>query len=279
MVNKIIIADSLSLSPENGYSVQEIASIGYSTKYSISDILSKHGVKIGNALFRNKAFSVNLLVSGNSSDQLISRRKLLFQYLSVKNYSPDDKIKFEFQLSNNLNLLIYGVIKDVADNINSDLINATEINFVIETEYPFFVTKKQYQVTIPVSEGGGCAIPMAIPLDMSIGAIVGAFVSSGGNVFSHPVIKLIGPLTNPVITDTTNGRTLSLQATIASDDYYLIDTYERTVLDKNNSNRLDKMSGEFLVINPGENFFKLLTDSGFDTGFVEVIYPYSYVSL
>lgn len=45
----------------------------------------------------------------------------------------------------------------------------------------------------------------------------------GGNWFSFPIIRLIGPITNPVITNTTTGRSISVTGTIAAGTSYYYD--------------------------------------------------------
>jgi len=282
MVTKTIINSaigSLELTPENGYNVQTISNIGYGTKYSISDILSKHGVKLGNALFKNKVFSIGLMIVGTSVVDLIEKRALLYKYLTVDNYSNDDKIQFEFVMANGQSLLLSGILKDLTDDLTTDQINASPINFVIETEYPFLVSKQQYQIRIPIATGGGGAVPMTIPLDMSAGAANYTPISNGGNVFAYPTMRFTGLLTNPVILDVLKSKSLAIAATISGGAYYDIDTYQRTVLDNVGNNKLDKLTGEFLVINPGENRFKLSTDNAGDTGYVDVTYAYHYVSI
>ena len=282
MVTKTIINSaigSLELTPENGYNVQTISNIGYGTKYSISDILSKHGVKLGNALFKNKVFSIGIVIVGTSVVDLIEKRALLYKYLTVDNYSNDDKIQFEFVMANGQSLLLSGILKDLTDDLTTDQINASPINFVIETEYPFLVSKQQYQIRIPIATGGGGAVPMTIPLDMSAGAANYTPISNGGNVFAYSTMRFTGLLTNPVILDVLKSKSLALAATISGGAYYDIDTYQRTVLDNVGNNKLDKLTGEFLVINPGENRFKLSTDNAGDTGYVDVTYAYHYVSI
>ena len=282
MVTKTIINSalgSLELTPENGYNVQTISNIGYGTKYSISDILSKHGVKLGNALFKNKVFSIGIVIVGTSVVDLIEKRALLYKYLTVDNYSNDDKIQFEFVMANGQSLLLSGILKDLTDDLTTDQINASPINFVIETEYPFLVSKQQYQIRIPIATGGGGAVPMTIPLDMSAGAANYTPISNGGNVFAYSTMRFTGLLTNPVIMDVLKSKSLALAATISGGAYYDIDTYQRTVLDNVGNNKLDKLTGEFLVINPGENRFKLSTDNAGDTGYVDVTYAYHYVSI
>ncbi len=279
MVNKIIINSVFELSIANGYFLKAVKNIGYSTKYSISDILSKHGVKIGNSLFKNKAFSIDLTILGASPEDLLAKRAALYKYLTVDNYQENDKITFEFVLANNQSLILSGVLKDLSDDIDSEILVASPVNFVIETEYPFLTSKQQYLVSIPITKGGGGGVPMSIPFNMSIGTQFYTSLSNGGNVFAYPIYKFYGALTNPVILDTLLNKSMSLTATLNSNSIYTVDTYDRTVIDEAGNNKLDKISGDFLILRPDENRFKLSTDNVGDTGHVDVIYSYHYVSI
>lgn len=279
MVKSVLIANALNLTQENGYYIQSVQNLGYSTKYSVSDILQKHGVKIGNVLFKNKSFSITLVVLGTSFADLENKRSALFQYLSVNPYSEDDKIAFEFTLLNNQVVTLSGVIKQVNSDVSKDDMLATVVNFVVETEYPLLLSKQSYQQNIGISIGGGAAVPMEIPLDFTAGAALYTTVTNGGNVFAFPVFKIYGQLTKPVLTDVLNSVSMSLDMTIASGDWIEIDTYNRTIVDQDGNNQLDKLLDDFLRLMVGVNNFQLLSDDAGDDGYIEVTWQYHYVSI
>lgn len=279
MVKSILIDDNLNLTQENGYYLQEVKNLGYTTKYSFSNILQKHGAKIGNVLFKNKAFSITLLVVGSSFSDLTNKRSALFQSLTVNPYNTNDKINFEFTLMNNQVVTLSGVVKDVNSDISNENLLATSINFVIETEYPFLKSKINYQQIFNIAVGGGATIPMSIPLDFSKGETQYSTLTNGGNVFAFPIFKFYGKLTNPVLIDIDNSKSMSISETIANNNYYIIDTYERTVLDSLGNNKLNKLTGDFLFLMVGENHLKLLTDDTGDNGYIKVIWNYHYVSI
>lgn len=279
MIKSILIANALNLKQENGYYIQGVQNLGYSTKYPISDILQKHGVKIGNVLFKNKAFSVTLQILGTSFSDLESKRSTLFQYLTVNPYAEDDKIEFEFTLLNNQVVTLSGVIKQVNSDVSKDDLLLNTVNFVVETEYPFLLSKQIYQQNIGISIGGGAAVPMEIPLDFTAGAALYTTITNAGNVFAFPVFKFYGQLTNPVLTDVLNNVSMSLDMTIASGDWIEIDTYNQTIIDQDGNNQLDKLLDDFLRLMVGVNNFQLLSDDAGDDGYIEVTWQYHYVSI
>ena len=163
---------------------------------------------------------------------------------------------------------------------NNETVGASQINFMIETEKPFFLSETIYQKTVIVTKGGGCAVPMTIPLDMSKGSTGYTNLIGGGNAFTYPVFRFVGQLTNPVLTHISSAKTMSLTATtIGAGTYIEFDTYNRTVLDNTGANKLDKMAGDFLVIQPDNNNFSLATDNAGDTGYILVTYQDAYATI
>ncbi len=280
MVKKITINDGLELTPENGYLLQDIPGLGFDTNYSVNTILSKHGAKLGNVTYTQKNVRIILIVNGGTPEGLIEKRNNLFKYLTVNNYSPDDKTTFKFLLLNNLEVQISGVVKKVESPINLDTIVESPISISIETEFPFLTSSKLYQILVPKAIGGGAAVPMAIPLNFANGAANSyTTVPNGGNIFSYPVIRLVGPLTNPVLLDVLNDKNISLNMTIAEDEYIEVDSFEETVLDHDSANQLDKFSGSFLTVPAREdNRFRLTSDTT-EVGYVTITYPYTYVAI
>lgn len=281
MVKQITVNRRLVLTPENGYYLQSITGLGYNTKYSVNSILSRHGAKLGNLSFTNKKFSLVVDIVGSSPANLFDKRMALYKELTINNYSDDDSVRFDFLLANNLEVSISGVINNVDNPIGVNTHVSSEVHITAETEFPFLTSNRLYSVTVPIAQGGGATVPMEIPLDMTQGAgDAFTLVTNGGNVFSYPTIQFVGPLTNPVLTDVTSGKTLSFAEELTSGQYREIDTYERSVINELGANKLSEMEGDFLVIPAGDdNGFRLTTDNSLETGYVVITYPYSYVSI
>ncbi len=277
MINKIVIND-LELKSENGYYIQSVKDLGYKTKYPIGKVLYTHGAKLGDVYFENKILAVELKVGGSTVNEFIDRRSALYKALTLNEFGTDI-LDFEFHLSNNIVLIAQGVIKDINSDIGVDNLTTGDITFAIEMEEPFFKTQQTYQSIFSITKGGGCAVPMAIPLDMSQGAAGYPQIFNGGNVFVFPEIYFYGTLTNPILENITSGKQIALDAEIASDEYIYVDTYNRIVKDDSNVNKRDKMTGDFLVLNVGENNFKLSSDNAAEDGYIKLIYKYYFISI
>lgn len=277
MITKVKIG-SLELTPETGYLVTAIQDLGYKTKYPVSSILYLHGSKLGDAYFQNKTLAFEVVVGGNSSTEAISRKNALFNVLTI-NEQGSDLVRIEITVGDSYTVYIDGVVKEVISPQVANEIYHSKVSFVLETQSPFFKSTQTQSVIINLTKGGGGAVPMAIPLNMTAGSTGYQQINNGGNVFVFPTFYFYGTLTNPVLTNVTTGKSISLTATISSPNYYIIDTYARTVLDNAGVNKRDKMSGDFLSLLTGGNNFSLLTDNPAETGYVLIVYEDFYIGL
>jgi hypothetical protein len=279
MVKSIIIDDKVTLSPENGYLLQDITGLGFNVKYSVNELLSRHGAKMGNASFSGKKIKVVLMINGKSVEDLVTKRRNLQKNLNPNPYADNDTHTFKLVLIDDSVVYITGVVKGHLTPLSSSDVLAPIVSFDIETDYPLYRSVQQYVVDFAITKGGGMAIPAAIPANLSVGSVVGTSVTNGGTVFAYPVIRFYDTLTNPVLEDKDNGKQLTLTATIATGGWIEVDTYNETVKDHLGNNKLDVMSGDFLVIKEGENLFSLGSDVSGETGRVKIVYNYTYASI
>lgn len=278
MITKVKIG-SLELTPENGYLITAIEDLGYKTKYVASSILYLHGSKLGEAYFQNRTLAFELIVGGDTISQKVENKNALFNALTISEHT-NDLLRVEITINNSYTVYINGIIKEVLSPQTAGEIFHSVISFIMETESPFFKDINSYLTTINLTKGGGGAVPMAIPFAMNAGSTGYTEINNGGNVFVFPKFYFYGELTNPVLTNITTGKSISLAVTLATEaNYYVIDTYERTVLDESGVNKRDKMTGDFLTLLTGNNDFQLLTDDASETGYVKIAYENYYIGL
>lgn len=278
MITKIKIG-SLELTPENGYLVTAVEDLGYKTKYVSSSILYLHGSKLGDAYFQNRTLAFELIVGGDTVSQKVANKNALFNALTISEHN-NDLLRVEITINNSYTVYTNAVIKEVLSPQTAGEIFHSVISFVMETESPFFKDVNSYLTTINLTKGGGGAVPMAIPFAMNTGSTGYSQINNGGNVFVFPKFYFYGELTNPVLTNVTTGKSISLAVSLATEaNYYVIDTYERTVLDESGVNKRDKMTGDFLTLLTGNNDFQLLTDDASETGYVKIAYENWYIGL
>lgn len=131
---------------------------------------------------------------------------------------------------------------------------------------------QQTSGNIGILSGGGFYVPTYVPITpgTSTGGI--AVVTNSGTTDSHPILTLVGPLTNPYVQNVTTGYAFQLDYTIPGGSYVTVDIYNKTVTLNGSSNLLsvvDNISAWWTVV-PGANAISLSTSSSGDTGYVQV---------
>lgn len=137
-------------------------------------------------------------------------------------------------------------------------------NYKVEFFAPtlYLVSQAIRSQIVYVYDGGGMAIPTAIPTPFNANASALSILNNAGNVDAYPQIIITGPLDDPAITNESTGQVLNLDYTLTSGQYIAIDTDLRTVLyysgvGASPTNIRDKMTGDFITLSPGNNTIKL----------------------
>lgn len=141
-----------------------------------------------------------------------------------------------------------------------------------------FIKGALHETVIGVYTGGGMAIPTAIPMSIAEGGQGATIISNTGNYTAYPVITMNGALINPVITNITNGQSVSYSGTIASGSSVIIDTYNKTAVTNNGTNIRANISG-FPTIEKGDNIFTLTDQGNSSVASAIIAYNDTYVGI
>jgi hypothetical protein len=94
--------------------------------------------------------------------------------------------------------------------------------------------------------GGAFAVPLAVPVAVGASTIdQTTMVPYAGSWRSEPIIRIVGPITNAVITNLSTDEKLDFTGTtISAGDYYEIDTRfgYKTVKDAAGANKISKLT-------------------------------------
>lgn len=76
-----------------------------------------------------------------------------------------------------------------------------------------------------------------------------------GNYLSHPIIQLSGPMSNPLIQNSTTGTTTSITGTIPAGTTWTLDSQAKTFVDNTGANKFSTLSvdSDWQTIAVGEN--------------------------
>lgn len=121
---------------------------------------------------------------------------------------------------------------------------------------PLIYSETEYSATISLAQApGGMVFPLVFPLVFGGGGSYGsALLTNQGNAESPVVIQINGPVTNPTVRNVTTGQSLGFTVTLATGEYLLIDTLERTVLLNGTADRYSYLTTpQWWKLSPGVN--------------------------
>jgi phage-related protein len=106
-----------------------------------------------------------------------------------------------------------------------------------------------------------------IPLTAGATLPLSTDVLNLGNSNAQPRFQIIGPITNPVITNTTTGKVIALNTTITVGNTWTVDVGKKTITDQNGVNRFSALdiTTDWVELIPGTNTIQL-TGSGHTAG-------------
>lgn len=212
-----------------------------------------HGAKIYPGKFQSMRINTEWNVVGTSFSDFATQRENFRKTISTILATGAKTLSIQKSNGTTLTASIKAA-KLSADIKSEDGVGGT---FLVEfdAEYPFLLGSVLHSQDVSIYSGGGMAIPMPIPLDLSNGASNLATITAAGEFTAYPTITFKGPLINPTLTNLTTGEQLSIAYTLDTvTDQIQIDTYNRTAtLLPSGSNARAYISGDFLTLQPGDN--------------------------
>lgn len=238
-----------------------------------------HGAKIYPGKFTSQQIVSEWIVVGSSYSDLADQREDFRKAVSRLLARGEESMRIT--KSNGVVLTIPIKAAKLVGDIKSEDGVSGKFLVTFLAEYPFFRSLSQKSSDMAIFSGGGMAIPMGIPMDMSAGGSGEFQVTNEGEYDAFPVFTFQGVLDNPTITNVTTGEQLSLAYSLATeDDSIVVDTYERSaILYPAGNNARQYVSGDFLTIVPGVNALRLTAGSYNEQGVVTVAFYDTYLGV
>lgn len=260
-----------------------LASIGDSATASIDLSDYKRGGRAGVALstpfYRNFVIAMDFWVFGSDTSDLVSKRDSFISYFRLNPDKTATQTKIlKFEMANGTFKEIPVVISNVKSSINPNNLQHSIISVIARTELEYFVDSTVNTKSIPIYQGGGMAIPMGIPMDMS--SVIGGdavVINNGGNSEFFPTIRVDGSFNGFVLKNNTTGKQIEYDGILGASDYLEIDMYNRVALKNGSVNALADISGDWWWLAIGDNEILLITTSG--DGDAEFTYQDAYRGL
>jgi hypothetical protein len=136
-----------------------------------------------------------------------------------------------------------------------------------------------HSVSLSIVVGsGGFTWPLTWPLIwVGAGGGSGVVISNAGNAPAAPVVRLLGPLVNPDVTNQNTGQVVSLNLTVALGDFLDLDFAAHSALLNGTVNRYPSLiRAEWWTLAPGNTTVVLTADSG-STGTATITWKDSYL--
>lgn len=278
MISTITMKSLLMGTVASGYLFDAFNGFGSADiKVSVKERGAYHGADLGNFSYGKRGFSLEGRIVGDTLADYSSKRRALQKAFDI--FDGLDTISIVTK--DGLNLEIEAIASGSIDTPYKAG-NAVMSEFRIElvAPYPFIEGAIENTEEVAVHTGGGAEIPAELPLEIGSGGVGDTTITNDGNGKAYPVIKIYGAIENPSVMNVTRGESFSLNYTLpSSTDYIEIDTYHKTVLLNGATNIKQYLSGDFWVLNSGDNVIRLSAASSSANANAEVIYKDSYLGI
>lgn len=242
------------------------------------------GASVPNQLYGGRAITLEGKVVGSTVAEYRSRREALIS--AVKIYRPAGvltPITFKFKTMTDLELQVE--VFSRKPTIPDKFLTSADYSLELFAQDYRIFSQELHQIRLNIFEGGGMSIPMAIPMDMSVGGSVETSVNNAGNIPSRPYIVIYGSIEDPTISNQTTDESFSIDYTLTtSDERIEIDMETRTVLYYSSPtatglNIRQYFTGDWFELEPGNNTVKLTVAEVTDTGYAEVRWRDAYIGI
>lgn len=135
--------------------------------------------------------------------------------------------------------------------------------------------------TFSSPSGGGAIVPFVVPVTLAASSGSSKTVTNAGTVEAWPTITFAGPLTNPVLSNTTVGFYFGLTQTLASGDVVVASMRDHTCVLNTSTNNIanKKVNSEWWWLAPGANTVTLGTSNSSDAGSVLLSWRSAYAGV
>lgn len=239
----------------------------------------RHGATVSSQFYDARMITLQGTIGGTSFADFETNRKALIAAtainLDANGYPVATRITFTM-----LDGASY-YVDCFFDKPLMDLTAPTRCDFqvVATAANPFIFGSTQVtSSSISPPSGGGYVVPMIVPYISAAATGGSVTLNNAGSEQAWPIITLTGPLTTPVVTNTTTGKYLQLSYTIATGDQVIIDMYAQTITLSGASLIGTKtLASDWWGLVPGNNTISLTTTSSGDTGSMTVAFNPPYV--
>lgn len=277
MINSIQIGSLTIGSYDSGVLFKKFGGFGFpEVRIDVKNRGNYHGAVLGMYKYGRRTLSIEGEIIGDSAADYELKRRALEQALGINNGLQSVIFNTRGGLSVQADVIIATAI-DLPYQAGKIIRGDFQIQFV--APYPFLENAVEATETVYMFAGGGGAIPAAIPFSMAVGGTGAGTIANDGNGDAYPVVKMYGAITNPTITNSTTGKSLSIVYDVPVGHYIEVDMYNHTVLLDGATNLLQFASGDWWALEPGDNSVLLTASANGVDARADLIYRDAYLGI
>lgn len=242
--------------------------------------VGEYGAIVPNILYNGRQITLSGYVLASTSAAYEAARRGLEGALAISKDS-NNKVSaatLKFTTMDDLALQCDVHVKNFQMRIN----NIIGGEFFLDLYAPDYQLYSQTlsSVTLSRTVGGGATLPWILPIILSASSGGTATATNNGTAESFPTVTITGPMTNPIIINSTLNRYIQLNLAINTGEQVVIDMKNKTILKDGQSVIQNKVAGsQFWWLNPGANLLQVQSSSGSDVGSVQVNYRAAYLGV
>lgn len=240
----------------------------------------EHGAFVSNNLYGGRRIFLRGTIHGTNLTTYETARREFIKNLALTKDASNiiQPIVLKMTTMDDLALQVDVHVKDY----RLEKTNLFADEFYLDLYAPDFFLESQSlsSSTVLRSSGGGAIYPVIYPVVYSATTGGTEIIINNGTAEAYPIITINGPITNPIIENSTVDRYIELTVTLGSGETVTIDMRNRTILKGSQSIIGDKSGGsKFWYLESGSNTIRFLTSNTGDTGNIQIGYRDSYLGI
>jgi hypothetical protein len=173
-----------------------------------------------------------------------------------------------------------------------------DFQFAVRCSDPRILGPVRLTSSVPLSSGAGVyfgrtyprfyptaykiptSLPTNAPLTQPVGLSEQAVIRNRGTWVAYPLVTIYGGITNPTLYNLTSGYNFSLDGTIASGDYVVIDSFNKVMTNKSGASVMsmfDTGNIQWPEISPGDNTLQLVGSNPVGSPLATLSYSYAWI--
>jgi len=214
--------------------------------------------------FDKNIFANDLFIDGQSFNRSKINPKVLVLNGQIKTWDPQkiaalNQVLYsggqKVLVANIVGLGVLTAYVEVRSKASGD--NTRKVSVQLFMADPYLYAQNTVTINLNPVSGSGLTYPYTYPIVYGVVSGGAGSISNAGNAVAYPVITITGACTNPTITNSTTGESLTLNITLAQSDTLVIDCRPATRSIKLNgtTNKINAktVSSKWLSCQPGIN--------------------------